>query len=231
MGKIGSALSGEFPGNNKQHKIINNMAEKEKRKWMYLAERLIAQAAKFKSEYDCETLKQEFVAFVDYYTTHPSSYYQRTKQKQRGADKRTADYEFSGDRIDRAAPMTITAFCAWLGKSHNWFQQSIAELKRKKNPSDDDKNRLEFMVQLQTFFRAQLLEGAIVGDYNTAMVQGLLQLRNNIDITTGGKSAAPIISIVEDKSSRADYDAANGSEANAEADLNGEAGAGIEFNE
>lgn len=181
----------------------------EKKKWMELAERLVRRG--LVSEYGYEELKKEFIAFVDYYTTHPSVYVQRTRQKQKGSDKRTADLEFSGDRVERAAPMTNAAFCTWIGKNYNWIPQTIAELKRMKHPSEDDLKKLEFLQQIRTFFRTQLLEGAVVGDYSTPMVASLLALKNNVDVTSGGKSAMPIISIVEDRSTRADYDAKGGS--------------------
>lgn len=184
------------------------MADNANNKWMMLADRILQRGGR-KREYGYEELCREFKAFVDYYTSHPASFIQRTKQKQKGADKRKADYEFSGDRVDKTAPMTELAFCTWLGKSRSWFPQTIADLEKRQNRTEEENLILEFMKQLRTFFSAQLLEGAVLGDYSQPLVASLLGMRNQVDVTSGGKSAVPVISIVEDKKSRADYDASN----------------------
>lgn len=195
------------------------MAEKDtQKKWLMLAEKIVKRGGS-KREYNFEQLQSEFLAFVDYYSNHPSTYYLRTKHKRKGADKKTADIEMSGDRIERVAPMTEHAFCTWLGKSRSWFPQTIADLKKRGDErSEEDNKILEFMIELQTFFSSQLLEGAILGEYSQPLVASLLGMRNQIDVTSGGKSAAPIISIVEDKKTRDDYDAKNETTGTTDAD-------------
>lgn len=184
------------------------MADNTNNKWMMLADRIVKRTG-IKREYGYEDLRREFIAFVDYYTSHPASFIQRTKQKQKGADKRKADYEFSGDRVDKTAPMTELAFCTWLGKCRSWFPQTIADLEKREHRTEEDNLILDFMKQLRAFFSAQLLEGAVLGDYSQPLVASLLGMRNQVDVTSGGKSAVPVISIVEDKKSRAEYDAGN----------------------
>lgn len=183
------------------------MAEKEK-KWQVLAERITNRGAK--RQYTLQQLKDEFISFVNYYVENPSSFVQRTKKKQKGADKSKAEYEFYGDRVDRVAPMTEYAFCLWIGKSKSWFPQTIADLKAMEHPSTEDVEYLEFLLQLQTFFSSQLLEGAILGEYTPSLVANLLGMKNQFDVTSGGdKVVAPVISIIEDTKTREEYDAKN----------------------
>lgn len=181
------------------------------KKWQVLAQRVLAYGRKpqGKRSIPLEQLRQLFEEFVNYYVEHPVSLTQRTRQKQKtskGKSAKEADVELYGDRVDRAAPMTEYAFCAWIGKSASWFPQTIADLKAKTDPSDDDKEYLAFMLRMQTFFRAQLLEGAIIGEYTPNVVASILGLKNAIDVTSDGKAtAAPVINILEDKKTREDY--------------------------
>lgn len=185
------------------------MAQDKKTKWVMLAEKLTNRVGLHRS-ITLPELKTAFVEFVEYYVDNPTTYYQRMRKKQKGSDKNKAEVEFFGDRVERVAPMTEHAFCLWIGKSKSWFPQTITNLKKLKDPNDEDREYLDFMLQLQTFFQSQLLEGAIIGDYNSNLITSLLGMKNNVDVTSDGKAiSVPTISIVEDSKSREEYDAKN----------------------
>lgn len=172
-------------------------------KWKMLSERLIKTGRK--REYTLTELQDEFIAFVAYYADHPSTFARRAKQKQKGKDKHTADFEIYGDRVDRVAPMTELSFCAWLGKARSWFPQTIADLRdrvKRGVADEEDANYLDLMLRIKTFLQSQLLEGAILGEYTPNLIASLLDLRSNFDLTSNGQTTgAPVINIVEDTQS------------------------------
>lgn len=167
---------------------------------MMLAERLGR-----KRDYDAQSLYDEFMDYVQFNIENKVS--NTTKLVSKQGTK--AGKENKVDSLQKIAPMTIYSFCVWLGKSHSWYATTLSrleELSASGDAKEEDIALLDAMSRIKTFLGSQMLEGAILGDFNHNIVSSLLGLRNNVDVTSGGdKMDAPIINIIKDTKTREEY--------------------------
>lgn len=173
---------------------------KKSGKWRYLAERIVMKPGRPR-QYTLAQLKEEFVKYVDYYSEARTTYQMKSRQKKGGSGN-----EVQAERTERVSPMTEWSFCLWIGKDRSWLATTILDIQDKENPSQEDKEYLEFLQALRTFLNSQLLEGAILGEYTPVIISSLLGLKKNVDITTDNKPIeAPVINIVPDTATREQY--------------------------
>lgn len=171
-------------------------------KWRILAERIVYRRGLL-PDYTLEQLQEKFIEYVEFYSQTRAVYLQKTRQKKGGSGS-----EVGAERVERLSPMTEWSFCVWIGKDRGWLATRINEMKQMEHKNDYENAYLDFLLQLRTFLNSQLLEGAIVGEYTPNIVASLLHIKNQIDVTSNGKTTgngAPVINIVADTATREDY--------------------------
>lgn len=172
-------------------------------KWSILAARL-ARRSGVPPKFTLEQLKEEFIKYVKFFAEQQQSYTQKSRQKRGGSGD-----EMQAERVERVSPMTEWSFCVWIGMDRRWLSNTIYDYKQKENRTVDDDEYLDFLERLRTFLNSQLLEGAILGEYTPTIVASLLGLKREIDVTSDGKSAAPVINLVTDNRTREQVHADN----------------------
>lgn len=178
-------------------------------RWLDMADRMLKRSGRTKT-IPLDELQKEFIAYVKSCAENPVVLSQRVKQHQKGKGKNKngeGDVDSYGDLTQKIAPMTERAFCAWIGKSQPWLAQTIRDLKKRENPTDEDKDYLEFLLDIQNFFHAQLLDGGMLGEYAPNIVAALVGLKNNIDVTSDDKPVAtPTVTLIKENRSREEID-------------------------
>lgn len=169
-------------------------------KWKFLANRVMLTRG-VPRRHSVKSLLENFASFVEYYSENKTVYKQRSKQRK----SINGGQEAQAERTECAAPMTEVAFCVWLGMNRDWMRTTIYYLKNLENPSPAQSEYLDVLLRIRSFFEAQLVEGAILGEYTPQVVCSLLGIRNSLDVTSEGKPvSAPVINLIMDNRSRED---------------------------
>lgn len=150
-------------------------------------------------KYDYEALSKKFEEYVDFYSSRKISFTQKSKQRRSKKDGDTIQAE----RVERIAPMTEVSFNLFLGMSNGWLSATIRAMQARPELSRKDEEYLELLQRIKTFLMSQVIEGALLGEYSPVVAGALFSLRQNADMTSGGRAlGAPVINLVAETRTR-----------------------------
>lgn len=157
--------------------------------------------SEMKCEYGVEQIRKEFLDYVQYFNSRTVTY--QRKRKSVEYDGASAGHSNHIEQTDRVVPMTEVSFSAWLGKEKNWLNNTIFRIKDRGCKLEGDTEMLDLLQSIRSFLSAQLLEGALVGEFPSNLVSSMLGLRTSLDVTSDDKAVqVPIINIVADDAKR-----------------------------
>ena len=88
-----------------------------------------------------------------------------------------------GVRIEVPAPLTEGGFCVMCGHSDRWLDMLDKTLKAKETRTAEEEELFRLVTCARTFFRRDLAEGAVAGDYQPNIVARILGLSDKQQVT------------------------------------------------
>lgn len=158
-------------------------------------------------KYDSNKLWEVFQEYVEFCVNNPIDTTQKLTVTSKGTSRSGQEQRMG--KAKKAAPMTQLSFCAFCGRSGAWLNVTERDVKERigtEHEMEDDKDLLAVIERIRNFLSNQLVDGALVGEYQHGLVGALTGLRQNVDVTSGGDVLqAPVINIIRDTKTREDY--------------------------
>lgn len=88
-----------------------------------------------------------------------------------------------GVKVEVPAPLTEGGFCVFCGHSDSWLVMLEKTLKGKTERRPEEEELFKSVTRARAFFRHDLAEGAVAGDYQPQIVARILGLTDKQQIT------------------------------------------------
>ena len=88
-----------------------------------------------------------------------------------------------GDKVEIPAPLTEGGFCVFCGHSDSWLVMLEKNLKAKDQRTAEEEELFKSVTRARSFFRNDLAEGAVAGDYQPNIVARILGLSDKQQVT------------------------------------------------
>ena len=158
-----------------------------------------------KRKYTVEQLRQEFLDYVDYFSSGMVTYTKKHKHVEYAGETSGNGSSDHVEETEKILPMTEASFSAWLGQERWWLSGTISRIKRRECAKEGDEEMLSLLLSIQSFLTSQLLEGVLVGEFTANLVTAMIGIKQGIESDTPDKAMqVPIINIVADTAKRGD---------------------------